>query len=446
MAVTTGTTSWSLTLPTTDLTSGDSYSVTAQATDSLANVATSSTVSFTYDTTAPSVVVTYPVNGTRYDATTWTGTITGTASSNSGDSTTIASVSVAIEDTTTKHVVERHLVQRHHQTFVAGHDGTTTWLLTLAAANLTSGDSYSVIAQATDSAGNVGTSSPVTFTYCNRTTKAPPTVTITYPVNGTTYGSNWTGTITGTASSNSGPGTTITTTVVAIEDTTTNKWWNSTSFANSSQTFVTANGTSTWYLPLGTSLTSGNSYAVVAQATDSAGNIGTSSTVSFTYDVTPTVTITYPCNFKTYDASTWTGEITGTASAGPGATHQDHSSGHRGHEHQQWWNGTSFSAAHRDLRHGHWHDDLVPTLGGQQPHLGQQVQRRGPGHRLGREHRDQPDSDLQLLQPQYQGSPNGDHHLPAQRHLRHQLDRRDHGHRLVERRGGDDDQDHDAGH
>src|SRR5208283_61191 len=176
------------------------------------------------------------------------------------------------------------------------------------------------------------------------TTKAPPTVTIIYPVNGTTYGSNWTGEITGTASSNSGAGTTIKTTVVAIEDTTTNKWWNNTSFANSSQIFVAATGTSTWYLPLG-SLTPGNSYAVVAQATDSAGNIGTSSTVAFTYDVTPRVTITYPCNSKTYDASTWTGMITGTASAGPGASIKSTAVAIEDMNTKLWWNGTSFAAS-----------------------------------------------------------------------------------------------------
>ena len=49
------------------------------------------------------------------------------------------------------------------QSFVAA-TGTTTWLLACAADNLTSGDSYSVVAQATDSAGNLGTSSTVKFT------------------------------------------------------------------------------------------------------------------------------------------------------------------------------------------------------------------------------------------------------------------------------------------
>jgi hypothetical protein len=179
------------------------------------------------------------------------------------------------------------------QTFV-GVSGTTTWLLPLGAGNLTSGDSYSLVAEATDSAGNVGTSSAVSFTYGTTTTATtPPTVIVTYPVDGTTYGADWTGTITGTASSNSGASTTIASTQVAIEDTTADQWWSGTSFSASTQTFVPVSGTTTWLLGLGAdNLTSGDSYSVIAQATDSAGNVGTSSTVSFTYGTTPTTSTT----------------------------------------------------------------------------------------------------------------------------------------------------------
>jgi hypothetical protein len=75
--------------------------------------------------------------------------------------------------------------------------------------------------------------------------------------------------------------------MVAIEDTTTNQWWSGSSFSVTSQTFVPAIGDTTWMLPLeALSLTSGDTYAVVAQATDSAGDVGTSSTVSFTYTST----------------------------------------------------------------------------------------------------------------------------------------------------------------
>jgi hypothetical protein len=268
-------------------------------------------VSFTYDVT-PTVTIIYPCDCETYDATTWTGMITGTASAGPGAS--IKSTAVAIEDINTKLWWNGTSFAASTETFVTA-TGTTTWYLPLPASYLSSGNSYSAVAQATDSAGNIGTSWTVTFSYSNGNTKAPPTVIITYPVNNTTYGTDWGGEITGTASSNAGAGTTIKTTTLAIEDTATNKWWNGTSFSATSQSFTAATGTSTWYLPLATSyLTLGNSYSVVAQATDSAGNIGTSSTVTFTYNTTPPlVTITYPVNGTSYGTN-WGGAITGTAS------------------------------------------------------------------------------------------------------------------------------------
>jgi hypothetical protein len=242
-------------------------------------------VSFTYNTgptTAPTVSVTYPVDGTTYGAD-WTGTITGTASS--GASTAIASTAmVAIEDTSANMWWNGTAFAASSQSFVAA-TGNTTWLFALGAGNLTSGDSYSVVAEVTDSAGDVGTSSTVAFTY-GTAAMIDPTVSVTYPVDSTTYGADWTGTITGTASSEAS--TTITAAaMVAIEDTTTNQWWSGSSFSDATQSFVAATGNTTWYLPFGPgNLTSGNSYSVVAEVTDSAGNVGTSSTVSFTYNST----------------------------------------------------------------------------------------------------------------------------------------------------------------
>ncbi len=156
------------------------------------------------------------------------GTVTGTASSNSGDSTAITATALAIEDTTTDAWWNGTSFSNSTQSFVTA-SGTTSWMLTLPASSLTSDNTYSVIAQATDSAGNLGTSPSVSFTYHPHT--SPPTATITYPVNNATYGTNWNGTITGAASPSSGGATTITSVSVAIEDTTTGEWWNGTSFA-----------------------------------------------------------------------------------------------------------------------------------------------------------------------------------------------------------------------
>ena len=351
VAVTTGTTAWSLSIPASDLTSGDVYKVTAQATDSDGNTGTSATVTFAYDTALPTVTITYPANGANVCPCKWGGAIKGTASSNSGPGTTITGVSVSIEDTTTNRWWNG-ISFTSTKAFV-GATGTTTWTLVLGTASLHAGDSYSVTAEATDSAGNMGNSATVNFTYCN--TKSAPTVTITYPVNGATYGSNWGGSISGAASPGSSA-TSIKTVTVAVENLVTKLWWNGTAFSATSQGFLAATGTTTWYLPLPVSgLTNWDTYSVVAQATDSAGSTATSATVGFTYKTTskrpcpPTVKITYPVNGAKY-GSNWTGMITGAASAASGATITSASLAIEDSATKLWWNGTSFAASSQTFK------------------------------------------------------------------------------------------------
>ncbi len=166
--VTSGTASWSLSLPAINLTSGHSYLVTAQATDSVGNVGTSSSVGFSYNTTPPSASVSYPTNATIYGGN-WTGSVSGTAAASSA---TLAGVAVAIQDTTTDQWWGGSGFNQASQTFVQVTSGTSIWTLSVPAINLTSGHSYLVTAQATDSLGNVGASTSVAFTYI---TDAPTT-------------------------------------------------------------------------------------------------------------------------------------------------------------------------------------------------------------------------------------------------------------------------------
>ena len=114
------------------------------------------------------------------------------------------------------------------------------------------------------------------------TVSTTATVSVTYPVDGTTYGADWTAMITGTASP--GAGATVTSTRWPSRTPPPTSGGTASSFNAASQTFVPANGTTTWCLPFAArNLTSGDSYSVIAEATDSAGNVGTSSTVAFTY-------------------------------------------------------------------------------------------------------------------------------------------------------------------
>src|SRR5581483_4213092 len=96
-----GTASWSLALPVSMLTAGDSYTVTSQATDAAGNVQSPvSTVSWTFsvaaDTTPPTSTITYPAEG-LVDVATWTGAITGTATDPDGASD-VALVQVSVFD------------------------------------------------------------------------------------------------------------------------------------------------------------------------------------------------------------------------------------------------------------------------------------------------------------------------------------------------------------
>ena len=147
---------------------------------------------------------------------------------------------------------------------------------------------YVVIAAGTDNVMNTDAtpSGSIRLTVSN----IAPSVAVTYPVSGSAYGANWSGTITGTASSNDGAGTSITGAAVQIEDTSTSQYWNGSSWQGS-PVYNAASGSSAWtYGFSSANITSGQHNLVTAQATDSVGNTGTSTPVSFTDNtVAPTV-------------------------------------------------------------------------------------------------------------------------------------------------------------
>jgi uncharacterized repeat protein (TIGR02543 family) len=130
-------------------------------------------------------------------------------------------------------------------------------------------------------------SNQILYAQWTRNPTVKVTVTVTYPVNGSAYGTNWLGAITGTASVTGRK--TISSVKVAIENTTTGKWWNGTSFGATSQMFEAAIGTTSWSFALpATDLVSGDAFSVTAQATDSSSDVGTSSPVTFTYATSTT--------------------------------------------------------------------------------------------------------------------------------------------------------------
>ena len=116
-----GMTSWAFALLAKYLTSGDAYSVIAEATysviaeatDSVGNTGTSALVTFTYNCSPPSVAISYPVNNAKYGSTSWTGAITGTASSNAGAWDDDHRRLRRDREHDHEGLVERDLVQRH---------------------------------------------------------------------------------------------------------------------------------------------------------------------------------------------------------------------------------------------------------------------------------------------------------------------------------------------
>ncbi|HYS42080.1 MAG TPA: LamG-like jellyroll fold domain-containing protein, partial [Pseudonocardiaceae bacterium] len=267
-------------------------------------------------TAQPSLSVTQPTNATTYGAF-WAGSVDGTALSRSGFS--LAAVTVAIRDTTTGQWWGGSGFNQASQTFVPVTSGTSNWSLSFPATNLTAGHSYTLTAQATDSVGNVGSSSAVGFSYNN----TPPSSSVSYPTDTTTYGSNWTGSVNGTASSNSG--FSLVAVSVGVRDTTTGQWWGGAGFNQASQTFVpVTSGTSNWSLSFpATNLTAGHSYVVTAQATDTLGNTGASPSAGFSYNTNPPSS-SIACNGALCSSGWYNAPVTVTLSAtdpgGPGVS------------------------------------------------------------------------------------------------------------------------------
>ena len=228
------------------------------------------------DQVAPTVTVTVPANNSA--ATSTTPTLSGTATSAVGDSTTV-NVSVKLGAS----VVRTFAVTR---TGTAWSVGATEW----AAASPTSlaDGTYTVQATQDDWAGNLGTSNTRTFTVDNNA----PTVAVTAPVSGQLYNSSgtsfstgsqasWTG-ISGTASDG---GSGVASVTVSVRRDSTGLYWNGSSFSAAAENLIVASGTTSWSLTFPvTNFPAGGSYTVRAVGTDVAGNVSAGTTKQFSID------------------------------------------------------------------------------------------------------------------------------------------------------------------
>ena len=240
-----GTTSWTFALPSSALTSGSGYRVTATATDGTGNVGVSAVTTFVFDNTPPVVVIGYPVSGDAYGPN-WSGAIGGTVADPDAN---LTGVSLTIADSTAGTWWNGADWQSTAASVSA--TGTTAWSYPLASSQLTDDHRYAVVAVATDAVGNIGISTTSSF----RVDVAAVSVAIGYPVTTAAYGGNWTGTVAGTAA-DSHPN--LAGVSLTIADTTAATTWTGSAWSDTPST-VTADGTTAWSYPLAsTQLTSGH--------------------------------------------------------------------------------------------------------------------------------------------------------------------------------------------
>ncbi len=249
--------SWSASV--TLLSTQGAQSITAQAHDASGNVGTSSPVIYTLDTIPPALSITSTGILTNQTTQTISGTI------DAAD----AGLTVSIYDGTTL-----------LGTVTPAGNGTWSKQVTL----LSTQGAQAITAQATDAAGNLGTSGTVTYTLDT----IPPTLSITS-----------TGILTNHTTQ------TISGTIDAADAGLTVSIYDGTTLLGT----VTPAGNGTWSKQV-TLLSTQGAQAITAQATDAAGNLGTSGTVTYTLDtIPPTLSITSTGILTNHTTQTISGTI-----------------------------------------------------------------------------------------------------------------------------------------
>jgi hypothetical protein len=141
------------------VTSGNCYQYEYVVADTAGNQGNDTSNQVLFDTTLPTVAVTYPVAGTTYtnvtgQSNTWNGTIRGTASD---VASTLSNVVVAVEDTTTGMWWDGTKFDLANPQNAPTSGSLSSWTYPLPAAALTDGDQYEVWAKAIDAASLTNT-------------------------------------------------------------------------------------------------------------------------------------------------------------------------------------------------------------------------------------------------------------------------------------------------
>ncbi|GAB4506088.1 MAG: hypothetical protein Kow00123_02260 [Anaerolineales bacterium] len=283
---TSGTTAWTYAFTPTQ---GLTYTVQSRATDRAGNMQTTfGSAAFSYDGTDPTSTV--GVSG-YYGPATWTGAITGTAADGESGLQSVV-LSIKKSDNTFWNGTAWQAIE-----VWLPATGTANWSYPFAPQH---GETYTVRAKATDRAGNEqATPSQSTFTY----DAASPVSAIT--TSGFYRLETWPGQIDGTAS-DEGVGLQRVELTIQRPD---NRYYNGTGWQDT-EVWLAATGTDAWQYAFAP--TDGMTYTVRSRALDAAGNVqAVYATSSFCYDLQPPDSQVGTGGY--YNALTWTGAITGTA-------------------------------------------------------------------------------------------------------------------------------------
>ena len=248
------------------------------------------------DTTAPTVTITAPSSGST--VTTPTPDISGTAGTATGD----------VSTATVRIYTGSAVVGPATQTFDVPVAGSGDWS---AAASALGDGTYTAEATQSDQTGNVGTSAPVTFTI--DTTPADitaPSVSVTSPANAATVVTSTPG-VSGMAGTAAGDSSQVTVTLSPSADVN----------GDAVRTLVSNVAADGAWTVTPAALADGN-WTAMATQTDAAGNVGTSTAVTFTVNTrpadttAPVVTLTSPTAGSTVTTANFTSG--GSAGTAPG--------------------------------------------------------------------------------------------------------------------------------
>src|SRR5919201_1459565 len=254
-------------------------------------------IALTPETTAPSTATTFPVAGSSYNAAGWNagcGTVGFCGTASDGTDSGVSQVQISIKRSSDNTYWNGSTWSGTTESLQTA-TGTTSWNYAFAASNLTDGVTYTVHTVATDNAGNTETSSTWTFKY---DTTNPSAVFGAFPAASGTYNAtsfNAGCATNGFCGTDSDSFSGVNKVEISIQQGSTSKYWNGTSFAAASETFFnsTLSGSNWSYTFPASNFPADGSYTVHVRATDNAGNQETGPSRTFTYDTTaPDTSIT----------------------------------------------------------------------------------------------------------------------------------------------------------